>query len=104
MPPLYKVTEGKDKYIYLKNDEALEEYRKTHQGKKYVVGRMKGLGEMNVEETEETLTSPDNRIIKQITVKDIKAADKIFDVLMGTAVIPRKEFIKKHSEEATYAE
>lgn len=58
---------------------------------------------MNVEETEETLTSPDNRIIKQITVKDIKAADKIFDVLMGTATIPRKEFIKKHSEEATYA-
>ena len=104
VPPLYKVTEGKDKYIYLKNDEALEEYRRTHQGKKYVVGRMKGLGEMNVEETEETLTSPDNRIIKQITVKDVKAADKIFDVLMGTAVIPRKEFIKKHSEEATYAE
>lgn len=103
VPPLYKITEGKDKYVYLKNDEALEEYRKTHQGKKYVVGRMKGLGEMNVEETEETLTSPDNRIIKQITVKDIKAADKIFDVLMGTATIPRKDFIKKHSEEATYA-
>lgn len=102
VPPLYKITEGKDKYIYLKNDEALEEYRKTHQGKKYQVGRMKGLGEMNVEETEETLTSPDNRIIKQITVNDIKATDLLFDQLMGTGVVARKEYIKKHSEEATY--
>ena len=102
VPPLYKVTEGKDKYIYLKNDEALEEYRKTHQGKKYQVGRMKGLGEMNVEETEETLTSPDNRIIKQITVNDIKATNLLFDQLMGTGVQARKEYIKKHSEEATY--
>lgn len=104
VPPLYKITEGKDKYIYLKNDEALEEYRKTHVGKKYTVGRMKGLGEMNVEETEETLTNPDERIIKQITVNDVKAADRIFDVLMGTATIPRKEFLKQHSEEATYAD
>ena len=102
VPPLYKITEGKDKYIYLKNDEALEQYRETHKGKKYTVGRMKGLGEMNVEETEETLTNPDERIIKQITVSDIKAADRIFDVLMGTATIPRKEFLKQHSEEATY--
>lgn len=65
---------------------------------------MKGLGEMNVEETEETLTNPDERIIKQITVSDVKAADRIFDVLMGTATIPRKEFLKQHSEEATYAD
>jgi DNA gyrase subunit B len=104
VPPLYKITEGKDKYIYLKNDEALEQYRETHKGKKYTVGRMKGLGEMNVEETEETLTNPDERIIKQITVSDVKAADRIFDILMGTATIPRKEFLKQHSEEATYAD
>lgn len=102
VPPLYKITEGKDKYIYLKNDEALEEYRNTHKGKKYVVGRMKGLGEMNVEETEETLTDPDNRIIKQVSVSDIKQADKLFDTLMGTGIIGRKEYIRKHSEETTY--
>lgn len=103
IPPLYKITEGKDKYIYLKNDEALEEYRKTHVGKKYKIGRMKGLGEMDVDETEKTLMNPDERNIKQITVDDIKEADRIFDILMGTAVIPRKEFLKKYSEEATYA-
>ena len=102
VPPLYKITEGKDKYIYLKNDEALEEYRKSHQGKKYQVGRMKGLGEMDVDETEKTLTNPDERIIKQITVEDIKETDRLFDVLMGTGVIGRKEYIKKHSEEAVY--
>lgn len=102
VPPLYKITEGKDHYIYLKNDEELEEYRKIHVGKKYQVGRMKGLGEMSNEETEQTLTDPDKRIIKQISVSDIKAADRLFEDLMGTAVVPRKEYIRKHSEEATY--
>ena len=100
VPPLYKITEGKDKYIYLKNDEALEEYRKTHVGKKYQVGRMKGLGEMDPDETEKTLTDPNERIIKQISVSDIKGTDALFDKLMGTAVIGRKEYIKAHSEEA----
>ena len=63
---------------------------------------MKGLGEMSVEETEETLTDPDNRIIKQITVEDAKAADILFEQLMGTGVTARKAYIKEHSSEATY--
>ena len=57
---------------------------------------------MSVDETEETLTDPNNRIIKQITVKDAAAADKLFNDLMGDAVIPRKRFIQQHSAEATY--
>ena len=101
MPPLYKITIGKE-YKYLKNDEELEQFRKEHQGKKYLVGRMKGLGEMDVEETEQTLTDPDNRIIKQITVEDAKAADVLFEQLMGTGVTARKSYIKEHSKEATY--
>jgi DNA gyrase subunit B len=63
---------------------------------------MKGLGEMSVEETEETLTDPENRILKQITVEDATKANKLFDDLMGTAITPRKLFIKEHSAEATY--
>ena len=55
---------------------------------------------MDVEETEETLTNPENRIIKQITVDDAVAADKLFDDLMGTAITPRKNYIKAHSKEA----
>lgn len=101
MPPLYKVTIGK-KYKYLKNDEALEEFRQENRGKKYEIQRFKGLGELDVEETEETLTNPENRIIKQITVEDAKAADKLFEELMGTSVTFRKLYIKEHSKEATY--
>lgn len=56
---------------------------------------------MDVNETEETLTNPDNRIIKQITVTDIETANKLFENLMGTAIGPRKEYIKEHSKEAT---
>ena len=102
VPPLYKITMA-GKYYYLKNDAALEEFRQTHVGKKYQVNRLKGLGEMDVEETEETLTNPNNRIIKQITVEDVNAANILFEQLMGTAVAPRKQFIKEHSKEATYA-
>ena len=98
VPPLYKVTIGKE-YKYLKNDEALEEFRKANVGKKYQVNRLKGLGEMDVDETEETLTSPENRIIKQITVEDVKSTDVLFEQLMGTVAAPRKTFIKEHSEE-----
>lgn len=99
--PLYRITEGKDKYIYVKNDAALEEWKAQNVGKKYVVNRMKGLGEMDVEQTEECLTGP-GRVLQQITVDDINAANALFDQLMGTAAAPRKEYIKIHSKEATY--
>ena len=99
--PLYRITEGKDKYIYVKNDAALEEWKAQNVGKKYVVNRMKGLGEMDVEQTEECLTGP-GRVLQQITVDDVNAANALFDQLMGTAAAPRKEYIKIHSKEATY--
>ena len=102
VPPLYKITMA-GKYYYLKNDAALEEFRQKNVGKKYVVNRLKGLGEMDVEETEETLTNPEKRIIKQITVEDVEAANILFEQLMGTGVTARKQYIKEHSKEATYA-
>lgn len=101
IPPLYKITTSKG-YKYLKNDDDLKAYQKANTGKAYKVNRMKGLGEMDVEETEETLTDPEQRIIKQVTISDAEAARKLFDDLMGTAVTPRKVYIKEHSEEATY--
>ena len=102
MPPLYKITlSGNKGYKYLKDDAALEEFKKANIGKKYIVNRLKGLGEMDVEETEETLTNPEQRIIKQITVEDSMAAAKLFDDLMGSQVNKRKDFIKNHSKEAT---
>lgn len=101
VPPLYKITIGKE-YKYLKNDEELEAFKKKNVGKKYIVGRMKGLGEMSVEETEETLTDPNQRIIKQITIEDTQKTAILFEQLMGTGVTARKEYIKEHSKEATY--
>lgn len=101
VPPLYKITIGKE-YKYLKNDEELEAFKKANAGKKYLVGRMKGLGEMSVDETEETLTDPEKRIIRQITVEDVSATSILFEQLMGNGVTARKAYIKEHSQEATY--
>ena len=101
VPPLYKITEGKDTYIYLKDDNELEKYRTNHKNKKYQVNRLKGLGEMSPDETS-ILVDPDKRIIKQVTVEDIATTNKLFDDLMGTQILPRKRFIQRHSQEATY--
>ena len=103
VPPLYKITEKNGKsYKYLKDDAALLAYRKENEGKKYIVGRMKGLGEMGLEETEECLTNPDNRIIRQVQVEDIKKANILFEQLMGTVVLPRKKFLKDYAEWSEY--
>ncbi len=101
VPPLYKITlPGNKGYKYLKDDAALEEFRTSHKDGKYQVNRLKGLGEMSVEETEETLTDPNNRIIKQITIEDVKATEQLFETLMGQSATLRKEYIKEHSDEA----
>ena len=57
---------------------------------------------MSVEETEETLTNPEQRIIKQITIDDVTATSILFEQLMGTGATARKSYIKEHSKEATY--
>ena len=101
VPPLYKLTIGKE-YKYIKNDEELENFKKANPTKKFQVNRMKGLGEMSVEETEQTLTDSNQRILKQITVEDVDAANILFDQLMGAGIVARKEFIKLHSKEAMY--
>lgn len=101
VPPLYKITIGKE-YKYLKNDEELAAFQENNKGKKYTVNRLKGLGEMSVEETEETLIDPNKRIIKQITVEDANATSILFEQLMGTGVQCRKAYVKEHSKEATY--
>ena len=100
--PLYKITKGKDNYIYLKDDKALEEFREKNINSKYTVNRLKGLGEMDADETEQTLINPATRTLKQITVDDIEAVNVLFDQLMGAGVTARKKFIQEHSQEATY--
>ena len=67
---------------------------------KYTVTRHKGLGEMDVEELEESLLNPETRVLKQITVEDIAVTNILFDQLMGTSAAPRKKYIEEHSNEA----
>lgn len=100
IPPLYRVTYGKDNYLYLQDDAALEQYRNDNVGKNYTVSRMKGLGEMDADELSETLLKSDNRYVKQIQIQDVKIAEKLFDDLMGSAVDPRRKYIEDHAEEA----
>lgn len=101
VPPLYKMTVNKE-YYYLKDDNELEEYRQKFKGKKYTLARNKGLGEMDADETEETLINVNNRVIKQLVVDDVKETDKMFDILMGNCLIERKEFVRRYSKEAKY--
>lgn len=98
VPPLFRITK-KNEYIYLKDIAALEEYKASHIGEKYLVNRNKGLGEQNPDELEECLLNPKTRNAMQITVEDAAEADKLFDIFMGTSVPPRREYILEHSEE-----
>lgn len=100
VPPLFRVTDSKNHYYYLKDSAALEEYKTQNMGKKFVINRNKGLGEQDSEELGECILDPATRNIEQITVEDVKKADQLLEILMGTAVPPRREYILAHSEEA----
>ena len=95
VPPLYRIIQGK-KSFYLKDDAALEEFRKTAKSG-YEVRRFKGLGEQNAEELAESTMEPGNRILKQITMEDAVAATATFNSLMGESAVLRKKFIEENA-------
>jgi DNA gyrase subunit B len=99
VPPLYRLRTNKE-VLYLKDNEALEAFKKSEDINKYQISRLKGLGEMSPEETEEALVNPETRIIEQITVDDIGKATLLFDTLMGTSAEKRKKYIEENSEKA----
>ena len=100
MPPLFRITTNKNKYIYLKDANALDDYKKSHQGEKYQINRNKGLGEQDSDELSEALLNPETRNVAQIIVEDKDKAAKLIDILLGTSVPPRREFLLAHEEEA----
>ena len=122
-PPLYKIKKGKELfYAYTDEDKAKiignvevqeivdgeetseesdeETTEKTKKAPKISIQRYKGLGEMNAEELWETTMDPKRRILKQVTIDDAEEAHKIFDILMGSEVAPRKSFIQSNAKMA----
>ena len=100
MPPLFRVTTKKNEYIYLKDAAALEQYKIQHAGEKFQINRNKGLGEQDAEELSDALLNPETRNVAQITVKDKMEAARLIEILLGTSVPPRREFLLSHEEEA----
>ena len=99
MPPLYKVIPSRGQEQYLYDDKELERYRKNHTGD-FRLQRYKGLGEMDPEQLWETTLDPERRVLKRVEIEDARLASEVTEMLMGSEVPPRKQFIYDHANEA----
>ena len=99
MPPLYKAMPKKGEEEYLYDDQALERYRKIHDGP-FTLQRYKGLGEMDAQQLWETTLNPETRVLKLVEIEDARMASSVTEMLMGTEVPPRRTFIYENALEA----
>ena len=96
-PPLYSIKHGQTTKYVLNDDERDEYIASLNPNTKYVIARMKGLGEMDAEELNETTMDIEKRFLRKITVEDSIAADAAFSRLMGEEVEPRRQFIEENA-------
>ncbi len=97
-PPLFKCTRGKTEE-YCWTDQQVQKFIMEH-GDKTKVQRYKGLGEMSAQELRDTTMSPEHRLLKQVNISDAAEADRIFSMLMGEDVAPRRDFIEANANYA----
>lgn len=97
-PPLYRIESSRQTY-YAYSEAERAEIQKKLKNRTFRLQRYKGLGEMNPEQLWETTMNPENRTILQVTLEDAVAADRTFDMLMGSSVPPRKRFIQTHAKD-----
>ena len=100
MPPLYKATTSKGREDYLYDDKALAKYREANKGVSYTLQRYKGLGEMDPEQLWETTLDPERRMLKKVEIEDARLASSVTEMLMGSEVPPRRQFIYENAREA----
>ena len=99
-PPLYRLSRGREfQYVYSdeQKQELVAKWEAANPQTKINIQRYKGLGEMDADQLWDTTMDPSTRVMKSVTIDEAEKADRIFDILMGEEVLPRRKFIQSRA-------